>query len=255
MIMLNKIGIIGFCAFFSMNINAMDLLYDEELPMVWSSIITLSAGPAWAAPGQNQFLYPNPVINTPIPLVLEEYRYNSRSGILASGEIFFGLQHLIQPMITGELGIGLAGATGAKATGVINVNGVAGVNSFAYKVVHGRAELKGKLISNYFLKVQPYISGSFGAGFNSSHAYVPDTVSYSLYSPNWFVSSSNIAFAYTLGLGVQTKINRNWQVGIGYEIADWGKSYLGPDPTTRLNGPGLTHLYVSELLLSLSYLF
>ena len=35
-------------------------LYIEELPLVWSSIITVSGGTAFATPGKNQYLYPYP---------------------------------------------------------------------------------------------------------------------------------------------------------------------------------------------------
>jgi hypothetical protein len=248
--MYKKIGITGLSIFFSMSIYATDSIYGEDLPLIWSSIITLSGGPAWANPGQNQYLYP-----TQPPLLIDYFSYNSQTGILATGEIFFGLQRIIQPGLLGELGIGLAGATDAKTTGVIDVNGTPSVTTYGYKIDHGRAELKGKLISNYFKRVQPYISGSFGAGFNNSHAYVPITVNQIIFPPSWFASSTNIAFSYTLGAGVQTMLNPNWQVGIGYEFADWGKNYLGADPSSLLFGPGLTHLYTNELLFSLSYLF
>lgn len=254
--MLKKIWIAGLSTLFSMNVYALDSFYTEVLPIVWSPIITVSAGPAWAAPGQDQYLYPPNT--TPYPVLIDHFQYNSNMGVLASGEIFFGLQHLIRPWLIGELGIGLAGASDAKAIGVIDVNGAPSANSFAYKVDHGRVELKGKLIDNCYALAQPYISGGFGAGFNNSHAYVPDTVNALLYPPNWFPSNTNIAFSYTLGLGVQTKLNSHWQVGIGYEFADWGKNFLEADPIalpTLFYGPGLTHLYTHELLFSLSYLF
>jgi hypothetical protein len=253
--MFKKIGIAGLSIFLSMGAYAGDSVfgtaYGTELPLIWSSIITVSGGPAWGSPGQNQYLYP-----FESPPFIDYFHYNSTNGILATGEIFFGLQRIVQPGIIGELGIGLAGATDAKASGEVDVDGVLNVNSYDYKVDHGRVEFKGRLISNYFQLAQPYISASIGAGFNNTHAYVPVTVDPFLYPPSWFEDKTNIAFSYTLGLGIQTSINPNWQVGVGYEFADWGKNYLGVDTSFFLNnGPGLTHLYTNELLFSVSYLF
>ncbi len=256
--MFKKIGVTLLSMFFSMSVYSIDTIFDENLPLIWSSIITISGGPAWASPGKDQYLYPNvpPFLNPNLPpLVVEHFVYNSKTDILATGELFFGLQRIVAPGILGELGIGLAGATDAKVTGVVDINGIVAANAFDYQVNHGRAEIKGRLIGINIQPVQPYISGSFGAGFNHSHAYVPTTIDPILFPAFWFASSTNIAFSYTLGAGIQTRLTPHWQVGIGYEFADWGKSFLGADPTILLNGPGLTHLYTNELLLSLSYLF
>lgn len=253
--MLKKIGTIGLCAFINTTAYATaDSLYDEEFPLVWSPIITLSAGPAWAAPGQNQYLYRNPPPNP------DYYHYDSDMGILASGEIFFGLQRFFQPCMIGQLGIGVAGATDAKASGFVDVNGVVDANAFQYNINHGRAELKGKLINTLYPMAQPYVSASLGIGINNTHGYVPTTINQTLYPPYWFQTNTNVSFAYTVGLGVQTNLSRHWQVGIGYEFADWGRNYLKDDPQMTLypmvtNGPSLTHLYTHELLFSLSYLF
>jgi len=49
-----------------------------------------------------------------------------------------------------------------------------------------------------------------------------------------FSSNTETAFTYTLGAGVQRVINQHWQVGIGYEFADWGKSKLSRAPVQTL---------------------
>lgn len=224
-------------------------IYVEEIPITWSRIVTLSGGPAWASPGQNQYLYPQPIPHS------NYYSFNSKTSMLGSGEIFFGLQRLVQPFILGELGLGVAGASDAKASGVVNVDGIPNLYSFNYKVNHARVELKGKLIANCFQPVQPYVSGSFGAGFNNSHGFKSTSLYPYLYPSPWFKANTTVAFSYSLGAGVQMLLNPNWQVGVGYEWADLGKSYLGGDGFTLGKGPGLTHLYTNELLFSLSYLF
>lgn len=247
--MLKKVITTGLSTLLAFSAFASDLVFDTEVPLIWQPVITLSGGPAWTTPGQNQYIYPVLPFSQ-----INYYQYNSPSSTIATGEIFFGLQRIVYPGITGELGIGLAAASDAQVTGVVTVNGFPNISTYEYKVDHGRAELKGKLLSNlYWLK--PYISGSFGAGWNNSHDFRATTVNPVFFPAPWFANQTNIAFSYTLGIGVQAMLNRNWQVGVGYEFADWGKSATGVDAYTLLPGPFLTHLYTNELLFSVSFLF
>lgn len=248
--MFKKLVLAGLGTSFAMSAFAIDPFYEEELPILWSSIITLSGGPAWAfSPGTDQYLYPQPLPQ------YNYYSYNSETSTLGSGEIFFGLQRMVQPNILGELGLGIAGAGAANLSGVVNVNGIPDLYSFDYTVSHFRIEMKGKLIGVLFQPVQPYISGSFGAGFNKSNSYSSLSRLPLVFPSPWFAENTTVAFSYTLGAGLQKKITPHWQVGVGYEFADWGKSYLGGDGFTVSKGPRIDHLYTNELLFSLSYLF
>lgn len=248
--MFKKLVLVGLGTSLAMSAFAVDPFYEEELPILWSSIITLSGGPAWAfSPGTDQYLYPQPLPQ------FNYYSYNSQTSTLGSGEIFFGLQRMINPNILGELGLGVAGAGEASVSGVVNADGIPDLYSFDYKVSHVRIEMKGKLIGVMFQPVQPYISGSFGAGFNKANSYSSLSRSPLLFPSPWFVENTTVAFSYTLGAGLQKKLSPHWQVGVGYEFADWGKSYLGGDGFTLTKGPRMAHLYTNELLFSLSYLF
>lgn len=247
--MLKKIIIAGFSALLCMKSFADGDTFGQEIPLIWSPIITLSGGPAWTTPGQALYLYPQ----FPFPQVNYYFPTNGSSTI-TTGEVFFGLRHFVVPNLIGELGLGIAGATDADISGVVNVEGIPQVGVYKYKVDHGRIELKGKLISSRYV-LQPYISGSFGIGINNSHDFRAESFIPFLFYPAWYGNQANIAFSYTLGLGLQYVLNSHWQVGLGYEFADWGTSQLGPDNSTLVNGPNLTHLYTNELLFSLSYLF
>lgn len=259
--MLKKILLTGLCVLFSMNLSASEPIYDEEIPLLWSSIITVSGGPSWATPGQNQYIYPmSPVyINNFNPNLPPNYylyfTHDSPTTILANGEIFFGLQRAINPQMIGQLGLGVAGVSDAKVTGDVNLNGLLNVYTYDYKVNHARVELKGKLIGSAFTPVQPYLSGSFGIAFNNAHDYRALSINQFLFPAPWFASNTTYAFAYSVGAGVQKMLNRNWQVGVGYEFADLGKSYLGGDGVNITKGPRLTHLYNNQLLFSVSYLY
>lgn len=72
-------------------------------------------------------------------------------------------------------------------------------------------------------------------------------------NPN-FADHTKTAFTYTLGVGVQKAFNDHWQVGIGYEFADWGKSKLGRASGQTMNsGLALNHLYTNGILFNLTY--
>lgn len=73
-------------------------------------------------------------------------------------------------------------------------------------------------------------------------------------NPN-FSSHTHTTFTYTLGVGVQKVLNQNWQVGVGYEFADWEKNQLSRAEGQTLNS-GLTqnHLYTNGVLLNITYL-
>lgn len=245
--MLKKILAAGFVALASATIYASDVLFIGELPLVWQPIVIVSGGPVWASPGQDQYIYPI----TPPPGI-NHFLFDSPSRTLGEAEVFFGLQRLIQPWLTGQLGLGIAGASNAEVTGFVNIDGAPEVYDFQYYINHWRIELKGKLIDNAVGPVQPYVTGSFGAGWNNSHDYIP-----SVFSPvaPWFQSNTTIAFSYSFGAGIQANLSRHWQVGMGYEFADWGKSFLqGGDPN-YFQGISLTHLYTNQLLFSVGYIY
>lgn len=259
--MLKKILLLGSSLVFTTNALAVDVITDEELPLVWSSIITVSGGPSWGTPGQNQYIYPRSGVYTnafnpnPAPYYTMYFNYNSPSSTMANGELFFGLQRLVTPAFIGQLGLGVAGVSDAEVTGSVNLNGVPDVYSYKYDVNHFRVELKGKLIACEINPVQPYISGSIGAGFNNAHEFQAVSVNQAVFPAPWFEENTTYAFAYSLGAGVQKSVTKNWQVGVGYEFADLGKSYLGGDGFELARGPLLTHFYNHQLLFSLSYLY
>lgn len=246
--MLKKIVLSGVGLLFSITAMASDLLPDD-LPIQWSSIVTFSGGIGWTTAGQNQYLYPAP------PPYYEYYTYNSETSTMGSGELFFGLQRVIYPNIIGQLGLGIAGMSDAEVTGYVTVDGFPDAYSYSYKVNHGRLELKGKLIGYTIQPLQPYVSGSFGVAFNNSHDYRPVQLNPAVPFPLWFDSNVAVAFPYSLGVGVQAMINPNWQLAVGYQFADLGKSFLRGDGVELNTGLRLTHFYTNEALVSISYVF
>jgi opacity protein-like surface antigen len=249
--MLKKAALTGLGLLFSIAAVASEEVLPDELPIQWASIITLSGGVGWATAGQNQYLYPFPLPS------YQYFTYNSDTSTMGSGEVFFGLQKPlpVYPNILGELGLGIAYMTDATVTGYANVDGTLNAYAYTYKVNHGRLELKGRLIGYTIQPVQPYISGSLGVAFNNAHAYRPTLLIPSVSYPLQFVSNSTVAFPYTLGAGIQAKLDPHWLVAAGYQFADLGKSFLNGDGTYLSKGLRLTHFYTNEALLSISYTF
>jgi len=58
------------------------------------------------------------------------------------------------------------------------------------------------------------------------------------------------------GIGIQKAINPSFQVGVGYEFANFGKAQLNPAAGQTVNG-GLSalHVFTNQLLFNVSYVF
>ncbi len=222
----------------------------ETVKHHWPQVITLSLGPAWtdSSEGQTFFLQPD---------VEKTYTATKKTNTLFDAELFYGLQHQFPSAFVGQLGIAVAATTDTKLRGDVWEDADPDFNNFfyTYKVNHTHIAAKGKLIGNFIPFASPYISASLGVGFNRAHDFtITPKIVEEVPAPA-FTSNTQTAFTYTLGVGVQKTFYSKWQVGIGYEFADWGQSNLGRAPGQTLNdGLGLRHIYTNELQFSLSYL-
>jgi opacity protein-like surface antigen len=218
-------------------------------PMDYRWVATLSAGPAWAEAGDTQTIFVTPDIE-------RAYVFNSSTHTLAAGELFLGMQHSSQSW-TGQLGVALALAGNAQAEGVIWDDGdpLFDNYSFKYKVNHGRVALKGKLLWNNDFWLQPWVNGSVGVGFNHAYNYQSTPLIFEALPIPPFSSHTQTSFAYTVGAGVQMPLNNNWQVGVGYEFASWGKNELGRAAEQTLGtGPHMNNVQTNGVMFNVTYL-
>lgn len=210
---------------------------------------TLSVGPAWSKAGENQGFYLTPEIE-------KTYVAYKSSKALASGELFLGGQKSLSGDWQGQMGLALGLSGNAKAQGIIwdDADPQFDNHAYAYKVLHSRVAVKGKLLKESGSWVTPWVSGSVGIGFNRAHGFSNTPLIFeALPNPN-FTNHTETAFTYTLGAGVQKSLNEHWQLGVGYEFADWGKSELGRTAGQSLNsGLKLNHLYTNGVLLNVTY--
>lgn len=212
-------------------------------------VLSLSAGPAWARGGETQTFYLAPDIE-------KTYFARKTSNSLPEGEVFLGLQKDWLNTLQAQFGLAIATTGNANISGDIWDDADPQFNNYVYnyKIRHTHVAVKGKLLGNQSYMVTPWISGSIGIGFNYANNYINiPTIFEAVMNPN-FSSYTKTAFTYTLGIGVQKVLNDKWQVGIGYEFTDWGKSQLGRAPGQTFNsGLKLDHLYTNGALLNVTY--
>lgn len=211
--------------------------------------VSLSGGAAWARGGDTQTFFLTPEIE-------KTYSANKSNNALGQGEVFLGLQKAWSPTMPIQFGLAVAATGAAKMSGVIFDDADPQFDNFTYgyKVQHTRLSAKAKVLFEQNYIVTPWISGSVGIGFNRAYGYDNTPLIFeAVKNPN-FGSHTKTAFAYTVGAGLQKSLNDNWQVGVGYEFADWGKSQLASAPEQTLNsGLGLNHLYTNGVLLNVTY--
>lgn len=228
------------------------VLPEQPAPQsAWNYVIALSAGPVWtSSAGKTQTLTLSPGIE-------KTYNADNNSNTLGYGEIFFGAQTALYHELLGQLGLALAASSNATLKGEIWDDADSEFNNFTYKykINHTHVAAKGKLLYDGGYWVIPWVSVSLGVGFNNAHGFSnTPTIFEALPNAN-FSSNTKTAFSYTLGAGIQKPITDNWQLGVGYEFADWGKSQLGRAfEQTEGTGLKLNHLYTNGLLFNVTYL-
>ena len=225
-------------------------LFIKSLEMLKSSgVATLSLGPVWGNAGNTHTFYLAPDIE-------KTYAANHTSHALVDGEIFLGIQKPLREKLEGQIGLAVATTGNASLSGNIwdDADSLFNNYTYHYQVRHTHLALKGKLLADRGYIVTPWVSGSLGVGFNQAHDFSnTPTISESVIMPN-FTSNTTTAFTYTLGAGVQRRLNQHWQAGVGYEFADWGRSQLSRASGQTLNtGLSLSHLYTNGFLFNLTY--
>ena len=204
----------------------------------------------WTRGGESQTFFLTPEIE-------KTYASRKESNKLVSGEIFIGMQKLLSQQLISHIGLAATITDNTKLQGVIwdDTDPQFDNYSYQYKIKHSGIIVKGILFFDKGYWLLPWISGGIGVGFNKAHNFTNTPLIYeAIPNPN-FRDHTQTALTYTLGAGVQKKLNQHWQVGLGYEFSDWGKSKLNRATDQTINsGLSLNHLYTNGLLLNITYL-
>ncbi|ARG97780.1 outer membrane protein [Legionella micdadei] len=218
-------------------------------PEDWAWVGSISVGPVWARGGETQTVCLSPETT-------QTYAASRSAHALASGELFIGFQKMLAFNWHGQLGIAAATTGNAKLQGVIwdDADPAFTNYSYRYKVRNSRVVVKGKLILDKGYWLIPWASGSVGVGFNRTYDFTNTPLILEALPITNFSNHSKTAFTYTLGVGVQKAISNHWQVGVGYEFADWGRSKLGVVSGQMTNsGLALNHLHTNGVLFNFTY--
>lgn len=189
--------------------------------------------------------------------IQKTYLAENLTNILANAEFFIGAQKELPFALQGQLGLALAAVSHARLSGNIWDDADPQFNNYyySYKIQHTLVAAKVKLLADRGQKLIPWVSATLGAGFNKSYAFNNMPLFYeAVIMPN-FSPNMHTSFTYTLGAGVQRKLNQHWQIGVGYEFSDWGRSALGRAEGQTMNS-GLTqnHLYTNGAMMNLTFL-
>ena len=216
----------------------------------WTWVGTLSAGPVWQNGGSTQTFYLTPTIE-------KTYASNKTTQTLFAGEVFVGIQKRLSHTLQGQLGLAIAATSDAKLSGEIWDDADSEFSNYiySYKVQHTHVAVKGKLLADMGYWLIPWVSGSLGVGFNNAHSYTNTPTFFEAIPNANFTSNTETALTYTVGAGIQKALSTHWQVGAGYEFADWRKSQLHrAQGQTMGSGLTLNHLYTNGVLFNLTYL-
>lgn len=217
----------------------------------YTSVLEINVGTIWTSPGETQTFYLQPDVQ-------KTYEANPTQQTLAEGEIFGGWQTYLdrKAQFTGQFGLSFAGTSLAHLNGNIWEDADPEFNNYtyAYQVGLMRLALKGKLLSNKYRMVLPYVSGSVGIGFNRAQNFVITPIIIEEVPAPFFTNSTQVSFSYSVGAGFQKSFHKHFQAILGYEFVDWGKSQLGNALGQTLNtGLKLDHLYTNGVKIGVQY--
>lgn len=225
-------------------------LNHDILPFGSSFVGSLALGPDWVSGGRTQTLNLGPELD-------KTYTANQPDNTIANLDIFLGLQKSLTRCLTGQLGVDFATTSEAKLSGNIWDDALPAFNNYTYqyKIKHTQLALKGKLLADFGWPVIPWVSVMMGVGFNESFDFSNTPLLFeAVPSPN-FSNNTEAAFTYGVGIGVQRKLVKHWQIGVGYEWSDWGRSQLGSVATAETNQSiTLSHFYASAVMLNITFL-
>lgn len=224
-------------------------------------MISVSGGPVWGSHGKTQN-FSRPINNALEITQQNQFNADGGSDVFGSGEVFFALQKSIYPGLSGRFGLAVAWSGEADMSGRVRLFVNSASARYKYNLSQTRVALKGLLAPNYQnWIVQPYLSGSVGVGFNNASKFRtnPNILLTGPLGRNQtyrYEDNTETGLSYTVGAGVQKSLTPNWQVGVGYEFADWGKSALDIAllPPFRYASPNMSHYYTHELQFTLSYI-
>lgn len=213
-----------------------------------SFVASLSGGVSWVHAGEVQTFFLTPDIE-------KTFTADRHTQALANGELFVGLQKTVVKKLEGQVGVVLAATKATNLSGLIweDADPQFANHSYSYKIRHRYIGVQGKLLYDAG-SFMPWISGSVGIGMNKSFDYSNTSLIFQALPETNFADHTTKMLAWTFGIGAQKKLTKHWQIGISYELADWGKARLDRANQQSLNtGLALKHIYANGFLVNITF--
>ncbi|MCX7117134.1 MAG: outer membrane beta-barrel protein [Legionellales bacterium] len=211
---------------------------------------SFSLGPIWTKniPSQTFFLAPD---------LEKTYTTGKSSTALFDGSVFLGLQTPNKGPLSLQLGGEVLATSYSAFSGNIWDDGNPIYNNFtySYQIQHTHLAAKAKMLYAITDRILPWLSSSAGVGWNQANNFIDNPTNCNTVITPFFTNHTQTSFTYTVGTGVQYALNLHWQLGVGYEFADWGKSQLGKASDQISNNHStINHVYANGVLFNLTYL-
>ncbi|CAM2904057.1 Opacity protein and related surface antigens [Legionella steigerwaltii] len=158
-----------------------------------------------------------------------------------------------------QLGIGFYRPNNFSSSGIL-MQGVdeqsADEFTYNYKIKSSQLFFEGKLLHSAEKIFHPYVSLGLGAAFNNTSNYQTSVPPFLTFTPE-FEDHKTTNFAYSLGVGVDVDLCKNWRLGVGYRYVGLGEVSLDEgmlDVMPFTSTLTLPHFYMQEGIVQVSYL-
>ncbi|CAM2754609.1 Uncharacterised protein [Legionella steigerwaltii] len=221
---------------------------EPATPSSFHYLVDLSFGPAWIS-GATQ----NPqTFNWHTDLETTFLHHGGSNSPVFNGAQFLGVQKKVTSNLIGQIGLVVA------ETSTIAVNGSiwSGVDSsfhnfnYKFRLSHTDMGVKGKLIYDSTLIMNPYVSAGIGINFNQTQGLgISSLNNEEVFNLSVENQSSN-SFMYQLGVGLHEAINAHLLLSIGYQLKHIGQTHLNVSGNQLSSGT----LYLNIVQLEIAYL-
>jgi hypothetical protein len=240
--------LIGFSASiaFSASQPASNFLHSVFDAKRYTPVVTFTVGPDFVEAGQAQNV-------TLLPPYQNHYTSNGASQTVADAGVFLGIERVITPWLTTQLGVSGYVDEEISAQGDVWQFAVPAFDDsrYSYHIHHSRVVFTNKLLTAIprWQAIHPYFSWEIGSAYNNAKGYQEVALDPTVNPAAPFANHSQSALTWGVGLGVDYALNSHVRAGIGYQFTDLGSASLGstPSATSPSETLRLSHLYTNQL--------
>lgn len=189
-----------------------------------------------------------------------DYQAKHSKHWLVAAQGFLGAEYQLKPYLAWQMGFSYHQALHMRAKGKYNQGPTPDTSAtydYHYNIYARQLMAENKFLLRFASPLHPYILLSLGTAINSASGYKTDAPDPAT-STRIYENSTNAAFTYQAGIGVDMDINSSLRFGVGYHFSDFGKVRLGDASINGAAVPGTLsqrHLFAHEFTAQLTMLF